>query len=90
MASIRNLKKDLNYIAYELLTEAFAYKHFHPELEESKLDETIKKVVKLRNEILQRINRPGVFENPTEQKAHYRQIQEDMVRLVEVLDDLDK
>ena len=30
MASIRKLKKDVNYLSYELLTEVFAFKHFHP------------------------------------------------------------
>jgi methionyl-tRNA synthetase len=90
MASIRTLKKDINYLAYELLTEAFAYKHFHPELDENKLDEAIRNMVKLRNEILQRINHPEPFESPAEQKQHYRKIHEDMVRLVEVIDDLDK
>jgi len=90
MASIRNLKKDLNYLSYELLTEAFAFKHFHPDFEEKKLDEVISKMVKLRNEILNRINHHEVFESPAEQKQHFRKIQEDMVRLVEVIDDLDK
>jgi hypothetical protein len=89
MASIRNLKKDLNYLSYELLTETFAYKHFHPELDEKKLDETIRSIVKLRNEILHRINHPVPFESPSEQKQYYHKIQEDMVKLVEVMDALD-
>ncbi len=89
MASIRNLKKDLNYLSYELLTETFAYKHFHPELDEKKLDEAIKNIVKLRNDILNRINHPTTFESPTEQKQFYRKIQEDMVKLVDVIDELD-
>jgi hypothetical protein len=90
MASIRNLKKDLNYLAYELLTEAFAYKHFHPELDEKKLNEAISNMVKLRNELLQRINHQEAFESPAEQKQHFRKIHEDMVKLVETIDDLDK
>jgi len=46
MASIRKLKKEVNYLAYELLTEVFAYKHFHPDLEEKKFDSIIKDIVK--------------------------------------------
>ncbi|MCB9000038.1 MAG: hypothetical protein H6540_08245 [Bacteroidales bacterium] len=90
MASIRTLKKDLNYIAYELLTEAFAYKHFHPEMEEKKFDEAIRNMVKLRNEILARINKPGKFDDPAKQKEHFRKIHEDMITLVNVMDSLDK
>ncbi len=90
MASIRTLKKDLNYLSYELLTEAFAYKHFHTEMEEQKFDEVIRNLVKLRNEILGQINHPETFESPAEQKQHYRKIHEGMVKLVQVVDDLDK
>jgi hypothetical protein len=89
MASIRNLKKDLNYLSYELLTETFAYKHFHPELDEKKLDDAIRNIVKLRNELLQRINHPATFESPTEQKQYFHKIQEDMVKLVDIIDELD-
>jgi hypothetical protein len=90
MASIRNLKKDLNYLSYELLTEVFAYKHFHGEMEESKFDNAIRDVVKLRNELLGQINHPGSFESPAEQKQYFRKIQEGMVKMVQVIDDLDK
>jgi methionyl-tRNA synthetase len=90
MASIRTLKKDLNYLSYELLTEAFAYKHFHSDMEEKKFDEAIRNLVKIRNEILGKINHPEPFESPAEQKQHYRNIHEGMVRLVQVLDELDK
>jgi hypothetical protein len=90
MASIRTLKKDLNYLSYELLTEAFAYKHFHSELEEKKFDEAIRNLVTMRNQILRQINHPGSFESPTEQKLHYRKIHEGMVNLVQVIDELDK
>lgn len=90
MASIRNLKKDLNYLSYELLTEVFAYKHFHTEMEEVKFDDAIRDIVKLRNELLGQINHPGPFESPVEQKQHFRKIHEGMVKLVQVIDDLDK
>ncbi len=82
MASIRKLKKDLNYLAYELLTEVFTYRHFHPEMKEKKFDEVILEVVKLRNELVARINNP---ENPSEIKAHYKKIRTDMVKLVELV-----
>lgn len=90
MASIRNLKKDLNYLSYELLTETFAYKHFHSDMEEAKFDGAIKDIVKLRNELLAQINHPGPFESPSEQKQHFRKIHEGMLKLVSVVEDLDK
>ena len=90
MASIRTLKKDLNYLSYELLTEVFAYKHFHPDMEEAKFDEVIANLIKLRNEILGKINSAPAFESPSEQKLHYSSIHEGMVKLVEIVEALDK
>ncbi len=90
MASIRNLKKDLNYLSYELLTETFAYKHFHSEMEESKLDEAIRNIVTLRNEILGQINHREAFESPAAQKQHFRSIHENMVKMVDLVNELDK
>ena len=83
MASIRKLKKDLNYLAFELLTEVFTYRHFHPEMKEKKFDEVILEVVKLRNELIARINN---IENPDEVKAHFKKIRTDLVELVKVVD----
>jgi hypothetical protein len=83
MASIRKLKKDLNYLAFELLTEVFTYRHFHPELKEKKFDEVILEVVKLRNELIARINN---VENPDEIKVHFKKIRTDLVELVKVVD----
>jgi hypothetical protein len=87
MASIRELKKDLNYLAYDLLTEVFAYKHFHPELDEKKFDEIIIELVKLRNELIARINNP---EDPSKIKAHFNKIQAEMVNLVKIVNRLAK
>jgi hypothetical protein len=87
MASIRELKKDLNYLAYDLLTEVFAYKHFHPEMDEKKFDKIILELVKLRNELIARINNP---ENPSEIKVHFNKIRTEMINLVKVVDGLSK
>ena len=87
MASIRDLKKDVNYLAYDLLTEVFAYKHFHPELEEKKFDEVIMELVKLRNELIARINNP---EDPTKIKAHFNSVKAEMINLVKIVNGLAK
>lgn len=90
MASKRNLKKNINYLTYELLTEAFTYKHFHPELHEKKFDEVILDLVKLRNELIARINSREKFENPGVLRAHYSKIHDEMINLVRVVNELSK
>lgn len=87
MASIRKLKKDLNYLVYEILTEVFTYRHFHPEMKEKKFDDIIVEVVRLRNELIARINNP---ENPAEVKAHFKKIRTDLAEIIKVVDGLAK
>lgn len=88
MASIRKLKKDINYLAYEILTEVFTYKHFHPELKEKKLDDAIAKIIKIRTQLITRVNDPLAGKDKTARSAHYRTIQEEMVTMIEVLEEL--
>ena len=87
MSSIRDLKKDVNYLAYDLLTEVFAYKHFHPELDEKKFDEVIMELVKHRNELIARINHP---EDPAKIKAHFNSVKTEMINLVKIVNGLAK
>jgi hypothetical protein len=88
MASIRKLKKEVNFIAYELLTDAFAYKHFHPELEEKMFDEVIKKIVKGRNDLINRINNPDELNNKENLSQYYNKVKHDMLSLSKVLENL--
>ena len=90
MASIRILKKDINRLAFDLLQECFSYKHYSSELSEDKFDDVIRKVVLLRNDLILRANHPETdAESPT-LKEHYKQVQVDLIKLVEVVDDLKK
>jgi len=88
MASIRKLKKEVNYLAYEVLTEAFAFKHFHPELDENKFDDVIRNIVKSRNDIISRINNPGDAENPENLNQHFNKVREDLSAMVKELENL--
>jgi hypothetical protein len=90
MASIKSLKKDLNYLSYELITEVFTFRHFHPDMKEEKFDEVIRNLVKTRNEVLSQINYSGPFEDRAARNLHYRKIREGMIKLVELVEELDK
>ena len=87
MSNKRKLKKDVNYIAYELLTECFTLRHFHPAVEEKKFEETIQQVVNKRNELISRVNNPELREGEN-LKSYYNKIREEMVELVAVVEKL--
>lgn len=90
MASIRLLKKDINRLAYSLLQECFAYRHFSDDLSEDKFDEVIKKLVMLRNDLILRTNHPESDGDSATLKAHYQKIQADLIQLAEVVEELKK
>lgn len=88
MASIRILKKDINILTYDLLTECYVYKHYDENLSENRFDEVIKKIVYLRNDLILRTNHPeSDAESPT-LKEHYKKIREDLFELTRVVEEL--
>jgi len=90
MTSIRLLKKDINKIAFELLRECFAYRHHHEDLSEDKFDEVIKKIVFLRNDLILRTNHPETDAGAESLKAHYKQVQLDLLKIADVVEELKK
>ena len=81
MASLRKLKKDVNYVTYELLTECFTLRHFHPEIDEKKFQKVIQEIVAKRNEMMNRINKPEKQEGISTSR-YYREVREEIARLV--------
>jgi hypothetical protein len=90
MASIRLLKKDINKLAFNLLQECFSYRHYQDELPEDRFDEVIKKLVLLRNDLILRANHPESDGDSTSLKEHYKQVQLDLLKLAEVVEELKK
>jgi len=90
MASIRLLKKDINKLAFDLLQECFSYRHYSEELSESKFDDVIKKIVLLRNELILRTNHPETDAESSSTKDHFKQVQLDLLKLADVVEDLKK
>jgi hypothetical protein len=90
MASIRILKKDINILTFDLLTECYTYKYFQEAVEENKFDEVIKKIVYLRNDLILRTNHPESDADSASLKTHYRKIREDLFELTRVIEELKK
>ncbi len=90
MASIRLLKKDINKLAFDLLQECFSYRHYTDGLSEDRFDEVIGKLVLLRNDLITRANHPESDAISSTLKAHYKQVQLDLLKLEEVVEDLKK
>ncbi len=90
MSSIRMLKKEINKLAFDLLQECFAYRHYSGNLPEDRFDKVIKKIVLLRNDLILKANHPESDAESISLKEHYKRIELDLLKLTEVVEDLKK
>jgi len=89
MAKRRELKKDINYLTYELLEECFTYQYFHEELDIEQLNEVATKILDNRNNLVGRINHVDGKDNPKLVKTHFKKIRQDVAKSIEALDQLE-
>jgi hypothetical protein len=90
MASIRNLKKDINALTFDLLGQCYAIKRDKADIRDEAFDEIIRKIVFLRNDLILRINHPETDAENASLTVHYRKVKEDLYSLLGVIDELKK
>ena len=88
MASKRDLKKSINNLTFELVSECFSYKYFHPKKKHQKTDATLENLVKTRNELIQKVNHPLEKENYKKNRAYFREVIKDMNGMVSLMDSI--
>jgi hypothetical protein len=88
MASIRKLKKDINILTYDLLTDCYITKKYNPDVQDDEIEEVIRKIVFLRNDLILRTNHPENDADSQSLKVHYRKVQEDLFKLLGTLEEL--
>lgn len=90
MASKRNLKKDINYLTYELLAECFTFQFFNADLDQKKVNEVSAVILNNRNDLINRINHLENKDDPKLVKEHFKKIRLDFKKSVEALEKLEK
>lgn len=90
MANKRTLKKDINYLTFDLIAECFTYQYFHKEAEIGKIEEAASKILENRNELISRINHIDGKENPKLVKAYFKKVRMDFEKSLDALDSLVK
>jgi hypothetical protein len=85
MSSVRNLKKDIDYLVYEVISDCFAFSGLHPDIKSDELSALISDTVDFRNDLLARVNNPDGSKNPKILKAYYKSIEKDLGKGVDEL-----
>ncbi len=89
MASIKKLKDEINMICYDLISESFTFKIYHPD-KGAVADKALREIIKLRNELIHRINNPEDKKDSKKLRAHFNKIRKDIGKLVKLVEDLGK
>jgi hypothetical protein len=87
MASVRELKKDIDYLIFEVISDCFVYSGVHPENKSDELSAIISDSVTFRNELIARVNNPDGKDNPKIVKAYYKAVEKDLITGVDKLFD---
>jgi hypothetical protein len=85
MASIRELKKDIDYMIYEVISDCFVFSGLHPDIKSDELSLIISDAVNFRNDLISRVNKPDGKDNPKIVKGYYKSIEKDLLAGVDKL-----
>lgn len=79
MASIRHLKKDIDYLVSQVVLDCFLYNRFFEGAREQEAREIMKEILGLGGELRKRINQPGEISDPKALRNHYRMVGQDLL-----------
>lgn len=89
MASRRKLKKTLNFVSSELITDVYFRGLVGGKFDSPKVDKIVADIVELNNEFTLRANRSGGKNNPKIVKAYYTKLYADwQVAVEKVIEDI--
>ncbi|HEX2968972.1 MAG TPA: hypothetical protein VHO46_07680 [Bacteroidales bacterium] len=78
MSSRRDLKKDIDYLVFEVISDSFSFTTLHPDKDSDEVSGIITDAVSLRNDLIARVNHPDGKDNPKILKAFYKNVQKDL------------
>lgn len=78
MASVRKFKKEVDNQMLEVISDALLYAGLHPDSNREELNDIIEDAVKLRNDLIERANKPVPAEGKKDVKRHYQAIKTDL------------
>ena len=81
MASLRTIKKDIDFLVSEVISDCWVFMYINPEENTDEAVSIINDAVVLRNELFERVNSKEI-ESP---KKHYKAISQDLLKGVDAL-----
>jgi trans-2-enoyl-CoA reductase len=85
MASVKNLKRDIDNTVFEVISDCFIYTGLHPDSNAQEVSQILNDAVSLRNDLIYRINNPVKSDDPKIVRKHYQNIKADLQKEVDLL-----
>ncbi len=79
MSSIRNLKKDINFLTSEIFTECYVKQFVKEDVNKGKLANVMVEAIKFRNEFIARTNHYSGKDNPKVVKDYFKKLRHDLL-----------
>ena len=83
MASVKNLKKDIDYLFFELISDCFLFTSIHSGEKRNEVQDLIEEAVSMRNEFIDRANNPDGKDNPKLVKTYYNALSKELMEKVD-------
>lgn len=77
MASRRRLKKDIDFLSFEVISDCYNYMYLHPGKNDQVID-IVKDTIVSRNKLIARVNHPDGKDNAKLVKAYYKAVYTDL------------
>jgi hypothetical protein len=94
MASIKQLKKDIDNQIFAIISDCLLYSGLHPDNKTEEVTNIIEEAVSLRNDLFARVNNPDGKDNPSVIKKYYSTVKADLTegsdKLCQRLSDVSK
>lgn len=85
MASKRELKKDMNSLIFEVVSECYSFADIYPETDYAKADEIIEKAMDIQDETITSINNVDKSLSSKETKKYFNELKTEFIKKVEAL-----
>jgi len=78
MPAIRRLKKDINNLTFEVISDCFTFGSLHPDEHAEEVSSIISDAVVLRNSLIRRINDSHAGDDSRDRKLHFQNVTKDL------------
>ena len=83
MANKRDIKKDVDFLVGEVISDCYTYLLIHGDKNREKVVEIIESIVNKRNDFISRVNNPDKNFDSKQIKAHYKAINVDLLTAID-------